>query len=162
MLCHEHQNSSGALPEYTSGRVNLLLHSWPGSNKKANIRIAAIFFEWFRHSFWHTRYAIIYIYGTFIPTFFLAHALTFYLTFFLAHTLTFYLAFYLAFSPASGWCPAGPTEIWSSRLTSGSAHWPGARSWGPAVPIAIRNSQFKSEAGGGEKGEGGESNSDKV
>ena len=47
-------------------------------------------------------------------------------------------------SGARGWCPAVPTEIWSSRLRSGSAHWDlelavevrqcplrsGARGWG--------------------------------
>ena len=51
----------------------------------------------FRHSFW---------------IFFLPSILTFSLTFFLA----FFLAFYLTFSLASGWGPAVPTEIWSSRL----------------------------------------------
>ena len=59
--------------------------------------------------------------------------------------LTFYLAFYLTFSPASGWGPAVPTELWTSRLKPVSAHWAlelaanvrqcplrsGARSWGP-------------------------------
>ena len=52
------------------------------------------------------------------------------------------------------WGPAVPTGIWSSRLTSGSAHWDlelavdvrqcplgsGARGWRPAVPTGIWSS----------------------
>ena len=39
---------------------------------------------------------------------------------FLASILTFFLAFYLTYS---GGAPALPTEIWRSRLRSGTAHW---------------------------------------
>ena len=75
----------------------------------------------------------------------------FILTLFLTFYLTFFLAFYLTFFLASGWGPAVPTEIWSSQLRSGSAHWDlefavevrqcalssGARGWGPAVPTEL-------------------------
>ena len=57
-------------------------------------------------------------------------------------------------SGARGWGPAVPTEIWSSRLRSSSAHWDlelavevqqcplrsGVRGWGPAVPTEIWSS----------------------
>ena len=101
-------------------------------------------------------------------TFYLAFYLTLFLTFFLAFYLTFFLAFYLTFYVTSctrNWGPAVPTEIWSSRLRSGSAHWDlalavevrqcplrsGARGWGPAVPTEIWSSRLRavSEAGGG-------------
>ena len=102
-------------------------------------------------------------YLAYLLTFFLAYLLTFFLTFFLAFYLAYLLTFYLtSFLPVEvrqcplrsgrrGWGPAVPTQIWSSRLRSGSAHsdlelavevrqcplWPGSRGWGPAVPTGI-------------------------
>ena len=134
MLCHEHQNSSGALPEYTSGRVNLLLHSWPGSNKKANIRIAAIFFEWFRHSFWHTIYAIIYMWHIYSDI--LSGTCLDILSDILSGTYLDILSGILSCILSGVWLMPGsahwdlelPVEVWqcpltwSSQLRSGSAH----------------------------------------
>ena len=58
--------------------------------------------------------------------------LAFFLAFYLASNLAFYLAFYFGIHLASiltfysailSVILAVPTEIWSSRLRSGSAHW---------------------------------------
>ena len=67
----------------------------------------------------HT-YVCIYTY-TYILTFFLAYTLTF----FMAYMLTFFLAFYLAsiLSFSLTWAlPDLNSDIWRSRLKSGSAH----------------------------------------
>ena len=71
------------------------------------------------HSIWHSFWHYLALYPASILTFFLVSTLAFYL----ASILTFYLAFCLLRSGARGWGPAVPTQIWSSRLRSGSAHW---------------------------------------
>ena len=71
-----------------------------------------------------------------------------------------HVPFYMTFCITSTriWGPAVPTEIWSSQLRSGSAHWnlelavevrqctlrSGACGWGLAVPTAIRSSLLRS------------------
>ena len=105
----------------------------------------------FWHSFWHLFWlSILPLYLAFIPAFFLA----FYSI--LTSSLTWALP---TGAGASGsplrpgprrWGPAVPTEICSSPLRSGSAHWDlhlvvevrrplrsGVRSWGQAVPTEI-------------------------
>ena len=104
------------------------------------------------------------------------HILTFYLTFFLAYTLTFFLAFFKAICWHSFWhlfwhiwhsiwhlfwhslWHGHCRTQWDLALAVEARQCPlrcGAHSWGPAV----RNSQLRCEAAGGE-GEG--SNSDKI
>ena len=64
-------------------------------------------------------------YLTYILTFYLEFYLTYFLIFYLASILAFYLTSLLTFCVAStcSWGRQCPTEIWSSRLRSGSAHW---------------------------------------
>ena len=90
------------------------------------------FFEWFPPDeliFYLTHFLTLYL--AFHPT----YILTFYMAFYLTYILTFYLAFFAAFyltscavevqqcplTSGAPWGPAVPTEIWSSRLKSGSA-----------------------------------------
>ena len=77
------------------------------------------------HSMWHSfwqRYSDIpsgILFGTVSDIYIYIHILallTFYLTYILTFYLTFFVASYLT-SDGRGWCPAVPTEIWSSRLT---------------------------------------------
>ena len=78
---------------------------------------------------------------TLYPAFYLTYILTFHLAFYLTYILTFYLAFFVAFyltSCASRWGPAVPTDIWSSRLKFGSAHWD------LELAVEIRGSQRRS------------------
>ena len=111
----------------------------------ASILVSILKFLW--HSFWHSIWHL--FWHSFWHLFW--HS---FLAFYLASILTFSLACVeVRHCPlrcgAWGSGQAVPTEIWSSRLTSGSAHplKSGACGWGSAMPTEIRSSRFRSGSG---------------
>ena len=70
------------------------------------------------HLFWHSFWQSIWLSIWHLFWYSIWHSiLAFFLAFYLAFILTIFLAF--IWQKASGWGPAVPTEIWSSRLRSG-------------------------------------------